>query len=131
MDPDQTARMRRLVWINAGRKRTMFLSLRGSNHLVIFTVKEESTMEVMTGEKDTSLEHNVSDPLPVDTSLNTESSATATESSVTLDNSMAEILSSTEKKKQKRKTKAELKAELKEQKVMERKSRRQRIRNKR
>jgi hypothetical protein len=31
MDPDQTARMRRLVWIHAGRKRTMLvLSWRGS-----------------------------------------------------------------------------------------------------
>ena len=41
--------------------------------------------------------------------------------------------SSPEKKhpKQRRKTKAELKAELKEQKVMERKSRRMRVRNKR
>ena len=85
----------------------------------------------MTGEKDTSLDRNVSDPQLVDTSLNTESSATATESSITLDNSVTELPSSPEKKKQKRKTKAELKAELKEQKVMERKSRRQRIRNKR
>jgi hypothetical protein len=25
MDPDQTARMRRLIWIHAGRKRTMFV----------------------------------------------------------------------------------------------------------
>jgi hypothetical protein len=25
MDPDQTARMRKLVWIHAGRKRTMFV----------------------------------------------------------------------------------------------------------
>jgi hypothetical protein len=25
MDPDQTARMRRLVWIHAGRKRTMLV----------------------------------------------------------------------------------------------------------
>jgi hypothetical protein len=32
MDPDQTARMCRLVWIHAGRKRTMLvLLLRGSN----------------------------------------------------------------------------------------------------
>jgi hypothetical protein len=32
MDLDQTARMRRLVWIHAGRKRTMLvLSGRGSN----------------------------------------------------------------------------------------------------
>jgi hypothetical protein len=31
MDPDQTARMRRLVWIHAGRKRIMLvLSWRGS-----------------------------------------------------------------------------------------------------
>lgn len=66
-----------------------------------------------------------------DVSVNTESSTTATESSVTLDNSLADAASSPEKKKQKKKTKAELKAELKEQKVMERKSRRQRIRNRR
>jgi hypothetical protein len=32
MDPDQTARMCRLVWIHAGRKRTMLVwSRRGSN----------------------------------------------------------------------------------------------------
>jgi hypothetical protein len=32
MDPDQTARMRRQVWIHAGRKRiTLVLSWRGSN----------------------------------------------------------------------------------------------------
>jgi hypothetical protein len=32
MDPDQTARMRRLVWIHAGCKRIMLvLSLHGSN----------------------------------------------------------------------------------------------------
>jgi hypothetical protein len=31
MDPDQTVRMRRLVWIQAGRKRiTLVLSWRGS-----------------------------------------------------------------------------------------------------
>jgi len=64
----------------------------------------------------------------------TESSAilnlSAAESTVALDSSMADT-SSPEKKKQRKKTKAELKAELKEQKVMERKSRRQRMRNKR
>jgi hypothetical protein len=36
MDPDQTAGMRRLVWIHAGRKRTMLvLSWRRSNHGLI------------------------------------------------------------------------------------------------
>jgi hypothetical protein len=35
MDPDQTARMRRLVWINAGRKCiTLVLSWRGSNEFI-------------------------------------------------------------------------------------------------
>jgi hypothetical protein len=34
---DQTARMRRLVWIHAGRKRTMLvLSWRGSNALAVW-----------------------------------------------------------------------------------------------
>jgi TnpA family transposase len=37
MDPDQSARMRRLVWINAGRKRTMLvLTWRGSNDYIVF-----------------------------------------------------------------------------------------------
>jgi hypothetical protein len=40
MDSDQTARMRRLVWIHAGRKRTMFvLSWRGSNDTAVVVVK--------------------------------------------------------------------------------------------
>jgi hypothetical protein len=35
MDPDQTARMRRLVWIHAGRKRiTLVLSSRGSTYVL-------------------------------------------------------------------------------------------------
>jgi hypothetical protein len=37
MDPDQTARMRRLVWIHAGRKPIMLvLSWRGSNMFGLF-----------------------------------------------------------------------------------------------
>ncbi|XP_053391887.1 biorientation of chromosomes in cell division protein 1-like 1 [Mercenaria mercenaria] len=95
-------------------------------------VKDETKAEAVKEEKDTSVDPNISDAHAiVDTSLNTDSSATATESSVTLDTSVPEVPSSPDKKKHKRKTKAELKAELKEQKVMERKSRRQRIRNKR
>jgi hypothetical protein len=36
MDTDQTARMRRLVWIHAGRKRTMLvLSWRGSYNFTV------------------------------------------------------------------------------------------------
>jgi hypothetical protein len=36
MDPDQTARMRRLVWIDAGRKRTMLiLSWCGSYNICV------------------------------------------------------------------------------------------------
>jgi hypothetical protein len=36
MDPDQTARMRRLDWMHAGRKRIMLvLSWRGSNAFVL------------------------------------------------------------------------------------------------
>ena len=46
-------------------------------------------------------------------------------------NTSGEISPEKKQPKQRRKTKAELKAELKEQKVMERRSRRQRIRNKR
>jgi hypothetical protein len=43
MDPDQTARMRRMVWIHAGRKLTMLvLSLRGSIVLYIFETTDDS-----------------------------------------------------------------------------------------
>lgn len=99
--------------------------------ILLSTVLDESKTEAVKEERDSSADHNISDLPGPDTSVNTESSATATESSVNLDTSVAEVTSSPEKRKQKRKTKAELKAELKEQKVMERKSRRQRIRNKR
>lgn len=97
----------------------------------MFTVEDELPYETVNNGKDDSTEHNASDTHGPDTSINTESSATAAESSVTLDTSMADVPSSPDKKKLKRKSKAELKAELKEQKVMERKSRRQKIRNKR
>jgi hypothetical protein len=54
MDPDQTARTRRLVWINAGRKRTMLvLSWHGSifvDVLFIFVPKPASgkRLQVLT-----------------------------------------------------------------------------------
>lgn len=74
-----------------------------------------------------------------DTSANADISGATTESSANLDSSAVDValdssvadVSSPDKKKTRRKTKAELKAELKEQKVMERKSRRQRVRNRR
>jgi hypothetical protein len=41
MDPDQTARMHRLVWIHAGRKRiTLVLSWLGSNVHAIYCYKQ-------------------------------------------------------------------------------------------
>jgi hypothetical protein len=45
MDPDQTARMRRLVWIHVGRKRiTLVLSWRGSNvNKVVFNNHQNCT----------------------------------------------------------------------------------------
>jgi hypothetical protein len=47
MDPDQTARLRRLVWIHAGRKCTMLvLSWRGSNFLLdVFSLHRRQLLQ--------------------------------------------------------------------------------------
>jgi hypothetical protein len=45
MDPDQTARMRRLVWIHAGRKPIMLvLSWHGSNYYFLFSSSKRCNM---------------------------------------------------------------------------------------
>jgi hypothetical protein len=49
MDPDQTARVRKLVWIHAGRKPIMLvLSWRGSNNCVTVSIDQAVTQNVIS-----------------------------------------------------------------------------------
>jgi hypothetical protein len=50
MDPDQTARMRRLVWIYAGRKRiTLVLSWSGSHQFAVRNLKKKQSLQIHSG----------------------------------------------------------------------------------